>query len=44
MNKQDRKENYIKNKIKKGRAVTAMLNSVQWNRQITRKKKQITNI
>ena len=32
--KEDRQQNYIKNRINKGRAVTAML----WNRQITRKK------
>ena len=32
-----RKENDIKYWINKGRAITAMLNSVLWNRQITRK-------
>ena len=32
--KEDRKENDIKNSINKGRAVTAMLNSVLWNRQV----------
>ena len=37
--KEDRQEN----RINKSRAVTAMLNSELWNRQITRKK-QITNI
>ena len=41
--KKDRQKNNIKNRINKGRAVTAMLNSVLWNTQITRKK-QITNI
>ena len=30
-------ENFIKNRITKGRTVTAMLNSVLWNRQVTRK-------
>ena len=34
-----RQENGNKNRINKGRAVTAMLNSVLWNRQITRKNK-----
>ena len=40
---EDIQENDIKNRINKGRAVTAMLNSVLWKRLITRKK-QITNI
>ena len=39
IDKEDRQENNIKNRINKGRAVTAMLNSVLWNRQITRKNK-----
>ena len=44
IDKEDRQENSIKNRINKGRAVTAMLNSVLWNRQITRKKQlQICN-
>ena len=43
IDKEDRQENDIKNRINKGRAVTAMLNSVLWNRQITIKK-QISNI
>ena len=34
--KEARQENYIKNRINKGRTVTAMLNNVLWNRQITR--------
>jgi hypothetical protein len=38
---EDRQENYIKNRINKGRAVTAMLNSVLWNRQIIRKKNKL---
>jgi hypothetical protein len=37
IDKEDRQENYIKSRINKGRAITAMLNSVLWNRQITRK-------
>ena len=37
IDKGDSQENYIKNRVNKGRAVTAMLNSVLWNRQITRK-------
>ena len=41
--KEDRQENDIENRINKGRAVTAILNSVLWNNQITRKK-EITNI
>ena len=36
--KEDRQK-YIKNRINNGRAVTAMLNSVLWNRKITRKNK-----
>ena len=39
IDKEDRQENDIKNRINKGRAVTAMLNSVLWNRHITRKNK-----
>ena len=39
LDKEDRQENYIKNRINKGRAIIAMLNSVMWNRQITRKNK-----
>ena len=35
IDKEDRQENYIKNRINKGRVITAMLNSVLWNRQIT---------
>ena len=39
-----RQENDIKNRINKGRAITAMLNGVLWNGQITRKHKlQIYN-
>ena len=34
--KEDRQENYIKNRINNGRAIKAMLNGVLWNRQITR--------
>jgi hypothetical protein len=37
--KEDRRENDIKNRIDKGRAITAMLNSVLWNRQINIKNK-----
>ena len=37
IDKQDRQENDTKDRINKGRAVTAMLNSVLWNRQITRR-------
>ena len=34
----------IKNRINKGRAITAVLNGLLWNRQITRKNKwQICN-
>ena len=37
-------KNDIKNRINKGRAITAILNCVLWNRKITRKKKlQIYN-
>ena len=39
LDKEDRQENDIKNRINKGRAVTAMLNNILWNRQITRKNK-----
>jgi hypothetical protein len=35
----DNRKDDIKNKINKGRAVTAMLSSVLWNRQITIKNK-----
>ena len=42
ISKEDRQENYIKNKINTGRAITSMLNDVLWKCQITRKK-QITN-
>ena len=38
-NKEDTQENDIKNRINKGREITGMLNSVLWNRQITRKNK-----
>ena len=42
--KEDRRENDIKNRINKGRAVTSTLNNVLWNRQVTRKNKlQIYN-
>ena len=41
--KGDSQENDIKNRINKGRPTTAMLKSVLWNRQKTRKK-QITYI
>ena len=37
IDKEGRRENDIKNIIKKDRAITAMLNSVLWNRQITKK-------
>ena len=37
--KEDRRENDIKNRINKGRAVTSTLNNVLWNRQVTRKNK-----
>ena len=43
IHKEDRQESDIKNRINKGRAILAMLNSELWNRQITRKK-QITNM
>ena len=39
IDKEDRQENYIKNSVNKGKAITAMLNSVLCNRQITRKNK-----
>ena len=39
IDKEDRQGNYIKNRINRGRAVTAMLNGVQQNRQITIKNK-----
>jgi hypothetical protein len=32
IDKEDRQENYIKNTINKGTAITAMLNTVLWNR------------
>jgi hypothetical protein len=42
--KEDTQDNYTKNIINKDRAIIAMLNSVLWNRQMTRKKKlQICN-
>ena len=44
IDKDARKENDVNNRINKGRAVTAMLNSILWNKQITRKKKQMNNI
>ena len=34
IDKEDRQESYIKNRINKGRATTAMLNSILWNIQI----------
>ena len=37
--KEDRQEDDIQNRINEGRAVTPMLNSVLWNRRITRKNK-----
>ena len=43
IDKEDRKESDIKNKVKKGRAKTAMPNGVLWKKQITRKK-QIKNM
>ena len=39
IDKEVRQEIDIKNRINKSRAVTAMLNSILWNRQITRKNK-----
>ena len=39
IDKEGRKENHIKNWINEGRAVSAMINSVLWSRQITRKNK-----
>ena len=38
IDKEDRQENYIMNRINKGRAITAKLNDGMWNRQITRNK------
>ena len=32
IDKEDRQENYIKNRINRGRAITAMLNGVLWNK------------
>ena len=43
IDKEDRQENDIKNRINKGRAVTAMLNSALWNREITRKNKLLNS-
>ena len=43
IDKEYREENDIKNRINKGRAATAMLNSVLSNRQITRKSKLLIN-
>ena len=37
MGKEDKQENYIKNRTNKGRSITAMLNGVLWNRKITTK-------
>ena len=42
MIKRTDKKNYIKNRINKDRAITAVLNSVLWNRQITRTNKLLT--
>ena len=42
IDKEGRQENYIKDRINQGRAITAMLNSVLWNRKIARKN-QLTN-
>ena len=39
IDKVDGQENDIKNRINKDRAITAILNGVLWNRQITRKNK-----
>jgi hypothetical protein len=39
IDKEDLQENDIKNRINKGSAITAMLNSVLWNRELTRKNK-----
>ena len=38
IDKEYKQENYIKNRINKCIAVTAMLNSILWNRNTTRKK------
>ena len=37
IDKEDGQENDIKNRINKGRAITAMLNGALWNRKINRK-------
>ena len=37
IDKEGRHENDVKNRINKGRAITAMLNNVLWNRQIIKK-------
>ena len=43
IDKEDRQEDDIKNRINKGRAITALLNGALQNRQVTRKNKlQIT--
>ena len=39
IDKENRQQNDIKNRINRGRAITAMLNSVLWKRQVTRKNK-----
>ena len=39
IDKEDKQKNDIKNRINKGRTITPMLNSVLWNKQITRKNK-----
>ena len=39
IDKQDRQENYIKSIINEGRAMTAMMNDVLWNSQITKESK-----
>ena len=41
IDKEDRQKNNIKNRINKGRAIRAKLNSVLWNRQITIKKNKL---
>ena len=43
IDKDDRQESEFKNRINKDRGRTAMLNTVQWHRHITRKKIQIYN-
>ena len=44
IDKEDRQENDTKNRVNRGREITAMLNSELWNTQITRKNKlQIFN-